>query len=55
MPEDRDMIEPQRLEEFPCEMISCKRIPSWACEVIEEAKGHGVRKGTTKERNNANP
>ena len=29
MPEDHDMTEPQRLEEFSSEMISCKRRPAF--------------------------
>ena len=36
-------------------MISCKRIPVWAHEVIEEAKIHGVPEGTIIERKNPNP
>ena len=35
-------------------MISRKRNPSWAHDIIEEAKRLGVPKGTTKERKNPN-
>ena len=37
------------------EMISCKRIPTWAHEVIEEAKRNGVPKGTIREIKKPNP
>ena len=40
--ENHDMKKPQRPEEFRSEMISHKRRPSWAPEVIKEAKKHGV-------------
>ena len=50
MPEDHDMTKPQLLEELPSEIISRKRKPAWACEVIEEAKRHGVPEGTIRER-----
>ena len=43
------MTEPQLPEELPSEMISRKRKPAWAHEVIEEAKGHDVPEGTIKE------
>ena len=46
------MTEPQLPEELPSEMISWKRKPAWACEVIEEAKRHGVLEGTIRERKN---
>ena len=46
MPEDHDMTEPQLPEELPSEMISRKRKPAWAHEVIEEAKRHGVPEGS---------
>ena len=36
-------------------MISRKIIPSWAHEVIEEEKRHGVPKGTIRERKNPKP
>ena len=55
MPEDHDMTQPPRLEELHNEMISCKRIPVWAREVIEEAKRHGVPKGTIREMNKPKP
>ena len=41
---------PQLLEQSPSEMISRKRKPSWACEVTEEEKRHGVPEGTIRER-----
>ena len=44
------MTEPQLPEELPSEMISRKRKPTWAREVIEEAKRHGVPEGTIQER-----
>ena len=50
MPEDNDMTEPQLPEELPSEMTSRKRKPTWAREVIEEAKIHGAPKGTIQER-----
>ena len=49
MLEDHDITKPQLLEEIPTEMISRKRKPSWAREVIKEAKRHGVREGTIRE------
>ena len=52
MPEDHDMTKPQLPEELPSEMISRKRKPIWDCEVIEEAKRHGVPEGTIQERKN---
>ena len=55
MPEDHDMTEPQRPEEFPSEMISWKRRPTWDHEVIEEAKIYGVLEGTIRERKKPNP
>ena len=48
------MIEPQRPEEFPSEMISCKRRPSWAREIIE-AERYSVPEGTIKESKKPNP
>ena len=36
IPKDHDMTEPQRPKEFPSEIISRKRRPTWAREVIEE-------------------
>ena len=36
-------------------MISQKRKPFWAHEVIEEEKGHGVLEGTIRERKKPNP
>ena len=36
-------------------MISRKRRPAWAREVIEEAKRHGVPEETIRERKNPNP
>ena len=44
MSEAHDLIEPQRPEEFPSEMISRKRKPTQDCEVIKEAKRHGSPK-----------
>ena len=55
MIEDHDMTKPQRPEELPREMISRKRRPPWAREVIEEAKRHGVPEGTIRERKKPNP
>ena len=46
MPKDHAMKEPQRPKEFPSEMISRKRRLSWAREVIQEAKRHGVPEET---------
>ena len=40
------MNEPQRPKDLPNELISQKRKPAWAHEVIEEAKRHDVPKGT---------
>ena len=48
------MIEPQRPEDFPSEMISRKRRPTWASEIIEEAERYGVPKGTIRERKKLN-
>ena len=50
MHEDHDITVPQRPKESPSEMISRKRRPAWARQVIEEAKRHGVPKGTFRER-----
>ena len=50
MHEDHDIKEPERPKEFPSEMISHKWRPSWAHEVIEEAKIHGVPEKTIRER-----
>ena len=36
------MTQPQLLEYLPNELISQKRKPSWAHEISEEAKRHGV-------------
>ena len=44
------MTEPQLPKELPSEMISRKRKPTWAREVIEEAKRHGSPEGTIRER-----
>ena len=55
MLEDHDMTQPPRPEELHSEMISHKRIPPWAREVIEEAKRHGVPEGTIRERKKSNP
>ena len=55
IPKDHDMIEPQRHEELPSEMISCKRRPAWAHEIIEEAKRYGVPKGTIRESKKPKP
>ena len=38
IPENHDMIEPWLHGELPSEMISRKRNPAWAHDVIEEAK-----------------
>ena len=46
------MTEPQLPEEVPNEIISRKRKPSWARDVIEEAKILCVPEGNTRERNN---
>ena len=46
------MIEYQLPEEVPNEMISRKRNPSWARDVIEEAKGLRITEGTARERKN---
>ena len=45
------MTEPLLLEELPSEIISRKRQPAWAHEVIEEEKRDGAPEGTIKERN----
>ena len=55
MPEDHDLAEPQRPEQFPSEMISRKRKHVWDCEVIEEEKIHGTPEGTIRERKKAKP
>ena len=46
IPEDHDMTEPQRPEELPSEMISRKRRPAWAREIIEDAERYGAPKVT---------
>ena len=43
------MTEPQLLEEFPSKIISRKRNPSQAHDVIEEEKRHGDPEGTIRE------
>ena len=50
IPEDHDMTEPQLLGEVPNEIISRKRNPSQARDVIEEEKLLGVPEGNTRER-----
>ena len=55
MPEHHDVTKPHRPEEFRSEMISRKRIPSWAREVIEEAKVYGIPEGTIREIKNPKP
>ena len=45
IPEDHDMEEPQRPMEIPQEMISQKRRPYWARDVIQGAKKYGYPKG----------
>ena len=49
------MIEPQRPKVLPSEMISRKRRPTWASEIIEEAERYGVPKGTIKESKKPKP
>ena len=49
------MTEPHLPEEFPNEMISQKRKPAWAREVIEEAKRHCAPEGTIRERKKPKP
>ena len=44
------MTVPQLPEDLPNEMISRKRKPSCAREVIKEAKRHGASEGTIQER-----
>ena len=55
MPEDHDITEPQRPEEFPNEMISRKRRHARAREGIKEAKRHGVPEGTIRKRKKPKP
>ena len=45
MTEDHDIIVPQLPKELPSEMISRKRKPVWAWEVIEQEKTHGSLEG----------
>ena len=45
IPGYHDVIEPQLPEDLPNELISRKRKPAWACEVIEEEKIHGAPEG----------
>ena len=42
MLEDHDMTKPQRPEELTSKMISRKRRPAWAHEIIEDAEIYGV-------------
>ena len=55
IPEDHDMIEPQRPKDFPNEMISHKRRPAWAHEIIEEEERYGVPEGTIRESKKPKP
>ena len=50
IPEEHDMTKPQLPEDLPNELISRKRKPTWAREVIEEAKRHGAPEGAIRER-----
>ena len=43
------MTEPQRPEDPPKEVISHKRRPAWALELIQDAKKYGAPDGSLKE------
>ena len=46
---DHDMTEPQKPENPPKEVISYKRRPSWARELIQDAKKYGSIDGSLRE------
>lgn len=48
-PKDHDMTEPQMPENPPKEVISYKRRPAWARELIQEAEKYGAPDGSLKE------
>ena len=47
--EDHDVIEPQRPEDPPKEVISHKRRPTWARELIQDAEKYGAPYGSLRE------
>ena len=53
--EDHDMTEPQELVETFLEKDSHKRKPTWARELIREAKRYGALEGIHRERKSVNP
>ena len=50
MLEDHDMEEPKRPAESSREMNTKKRRPTWAREIIQDAKKYGALDGPFKER-----
>jgi hypothetical protein len=50
--EDHDMVEPQ---EPPHEIISHKRKPTWAHEIIQDMKNYGAPEGTMRQSKNSKP
>jgi hypothetical protein len=49
VPDVHDMEEPQRPPDPPREMITNKRRPSWAWEIIQDAEKYGAPDGTFRE------
>jgi transposase InsO family protein len=52
IPEDHDMVEPQ---EPPREIISHKRKPAWAREIIQDAEKYGAPEGTMRQSKKPKP
>ena len=43
------MEEPQKPKDPPIEVITYKRRPSWACEIIQDAEKYGALDGSLRE------
>ena len=48
--EDHDMAEPQKHEDPPKEVITYKRRPTWAREIIQDVEKYGAPNGSLRER-----
>ena len=52
--EFQDMVEPQETIETPHETISTRKMPSWACGIIQESERYGAPEGSKRLRLHSN-